>query len=350
MRSWSMRLLAPLLSILLLAPLPLRAQAVPLLAASAQVDDGPHVLWEGRKARVLRWRQGKPEEAPLPGSFLLNLDGLPPLQLDAEPPARQQAAFPLPRSIAALSDIHGNYPAMVTLLVNQGILSRDLRWTFGAGHLVVAGDMVDRGAQVTEIFWLLRSLERQSRAAGGGVHVLLGNHELMDMKGDLRYLNAKYRALPLATPFLLGPDTEAGRWLRSLPVMVRLGDVLFVHGGVSPRLSEAFPDLESVNAAAGNALPKAKKALLGEDGPLWYRGQVLEPRDTPAQVEASLRPFKARTLVVGHTTLTHVTAIQPGRVYAIDAGLSDGRPGELWIQVDGKRWRGLADGTRVPLE
>jgi hypothetical protein len=54
--------------------------------------------------------------------------------------------------------------------------------------------------------------------------------------------------------------------------------------------------------------------------------------------------------VVGHTTVKQVTAIRPGQVYLIDAGLSEGRPGELWIQADGKRWRGLADGKRVPLD
>lgn len=343
-----MRLLAPFLAILLLAPL--QAQAPPLLAASAQVDDGPHVVWEGRKARVLRWRQGKPEETVLPASGLLALDGLPPLQLDPEPAPLQPAVFPLPAKIAAISDIHGNYAAMTTLLVNQGILAKDLTWAFGKGHLLVLGDTVDRGAQVTEIFWLLRSLERQARDAGGRVHVLLGNHEVMNMKGDIRYLNAKYRALPLTAAYLLGPDTEAGRWVRSHPVMVRLGDVLFVHGGVSPRLADAFPTLEAVNAASRDVLPAIKKTLLGGAGPLWYRGMVVDPVDSAAVVEASLRPYQARTVVVGHTTVKQVTAIRPGQVYLIDAGLSEGRPGELWIQTDGKRWRGLADGTRVPLE
>ncbi|BDU73619.1 metallophosphoesterase [Mesoterricola silvestris] len=343
-----MRRLAPVLAILLLAPL--RAQVPPPLPAAAQVDDGPHVVWEGRGARVLRWRQGRPEETALPADFRLELDGLPPLTLDPAPAPQQPAAFPLPARIAAISDIHGNYAAMTALLVKQGILAKNLAWAFGKGHLVVLGDTVDRGPQVTEAFWLLRSLERQARDAGGGVHVLLGNHEVMDMKGDLRYLNAKYRALPLSTPYLLGPDTEAGRWLRSLPVMVRFGDLLFVHGGVSPRLGEAFPSLEALNAAARDAMPRPKKTLLGGDGPLWYRGMVQDPVDPAAVVEASLRPYGARTVVVGHTTVKQVTVIRPGQVYLIDAGLSEGRPGELWLQVDGKRWRGLADGTRVPLD
>ncbi len=342
-----MRLLAPFLALLLLAPV--QAQVPPLLPAAAPVDEGPHVVWEGRKARVLRWRQGKPEEKALPESGLLALDGLPPLQLDPGPAPRHPAVFPLPARIAAISDIHGNYAAMTALLVKQGILTKDLAWAFGTGHLLVIGDTVDRGAQVTESVWLLRSLEAQAQAAGGRVHVLLGNHEIMNMKGDVRYLNAKYLALPYRTPYLMGPDTEMGRWLRSLPVMVRLGDILFVHGGVSPRLGESYPTLESVNAAAWDSLPSVKKLLLGSSGPLWYRGMVQAPVDTAAMVEASLRPYQARTVVVGHTTVKEVTAIRPGQVYLIDAGLSEGRPGELWIQTDGKRWRGLADGTRVPL-
>jgi hypothetical protein len=233
-------------------------------------------------------------------------------------------------------------------------MSKERRWTFGKGHLVVVGDMVDRGPWVTEVLWLVRSLERQAREAGGGVHALLGNHETMIMKGDVRYVNAKYRALPYTVPYLFGPDSEQGRWLRSLPVMVRLGDVLFTHGGISPRFAATFPDLGAVNAAAREGLPTVKATLLGGEGPLWYRGLIpgfaKGAPPTPEEIDAALRTYGARTLVVGHTTRDHVTALHGGRVYAIDSGIDEGRPGELWLQIDGRRFLARADGTRTPLE
>lgn len=350
-----MRFLASLLAVLLLAPAALPAlPPPPVQTAPALQDDGPYVLWEGRKAKVLRWRQGRMEETSLGAPYLLDLAGLPPLRLDPAAPEPARAIFPLPRTLAAVSDVHGNYQGFLALLQGQGIIGRNLRWTFGKGHLVVAGDVFDRGPQVTEALWLLRSLERQARDVGGGVHVLLGNHEVMALKGDLRYLNAKYRALPYAIPWLYGPGTELGRWLRSLPVMVRLGDILFMHGGASPDFAASHGDLLAVNAAAGRELLGETGPVLGDGGPLWYRGLVPGatggPEPTEDAIGAMLRTYRATTLVVGHTTLDRITAFHGARVYVIDAGLKDGHPGELWIQKDGKRFRGLADGTRLELE
>jgi len=340
-----MRPFAPLLTILLVATFQLSAQA-------ALADDGPYVLWEGTHAKVLRFHEGKPRETALAAPYHLELEGLPPLRLDPAPRAAAQAQFPQARKLAAVSDVHGNFAGLVKLLAAQGVIGKDLRWTFGQGRLMVVGDMFDRGAQVTEVLWLVRSLEDQARAAGGGVHALLGNHEAMVLQGDLRYANAKYRSLPYNLPWLFSPDTELGRWLRSLPVMARVGDVLFTHGGPSPAFAAAHGDLQAVNAAARLELAGAKGEVLDDGGPLWYRG--LEPagrghQATDGEVDAILGAYKAKAIVVGHTTLERVTPFHGARVYGIDAGLMEDRPGELWMQLDGKRFRGLADGTRVSL-
>ena len=356
-----MRFLALLVAVLFLAPLHLQAWAPPAVQALPQAvqalpslqQDGPYVLWEGRKAKVLRAHDGQVEESALPAPYRLDLPGLPALRLDPAPPKAARAVFPLPRAIAAVSDVHGNCAGLAQLLAAQGIIGRDLRWTFGKGHLVVVGDVFDRGAQVTEALWLLRSLQQQAREAGGMVHVLLGNHEVMALKGDLRYLNAKYKALPYTTPELYNPESENGRWLRSLPVMARLGDLLFVHGGPSPEFAAAHPDLHAVNAACRQELLGTTGPMLGDQGPLWYRGLVPGAAKGPEPSEEALgtllKTYRCRTLVVGHTTLDQITAFHGARVYGIDAGLKDGKPGELWLQVNGKRFRGLADGTRVPL-
>ncbi|HLO65797.1 MAG TPA: metallophosphoesterase [Holophaga sp.] len=347
-----MRARALLLPLLLL-PL-LGAQAPPpALPAAAQVDDGPHVLWEAGKGRVLRWRQGKPEEAPLPPTGLLELEGLPPLRLSPVPPPPARAVFPAVASLAAISDIHGRRDAMAALLKAQGIIDAKGAWAFGKGHLVVAGDLVDYGSQVTETVWMVRSLAAQAEAQGGAVHVLLGNHEVMDMRGDLRYLHPKYRALPLTTPFLMGPGTELGRWLRSLPAMIRIGDVLFTHGGPSAAFAQEHPGVDHVNALLRAELDGPRGAVTGGGGPQWYRGLVpgFSRKDaTPAEVDQVLAGYGAARVVVGHTTLERVTAFFGGRVHVIDADFKEGKPGEVWLQIDGKRWRGTADGRRFPLD
>jgi hypothetical protein len=328
----------------------LSALLVPaLLAQTPLQEDGPYVLWEGRTAKVLRVVQGHSEDKALPQDRRLELPGLPPLRLDPALPKPAPDEVPMPPRLAAVSDAHGHFDSLTALLRSQGILGPGLTWAFGRGRLVVAGDCFDRGPQVTEILWFLRSLEVQARKAGGGVHVLLGNHEAMVLSGDLRYLNPKYQALPWRVPWLYGPDSEQGRWLRSLPVLLRVGDVLFAHGGVSPAFAAAHPDLKAVNREARAELGHGGGTILGPEGPLWYRGLAEDSGPAAADLAAVLATYGVRRIVVGHTTQTRITPRLGGLVTLIDAGLKDDQPGEVWIQEGGKRYRGLRDGSRVPL-
>ncbi|REP65040.1 metallophosphoesterase, partial [Mycobacterium tuberculosis] len=78
------------------------------------------------------------------------------------------------------------------------------------------------------------SLQQQAAAAGGAVHFVLGNHETMVLYNDLRYVNPKYlksaQLLGRSYPALYGPDSTIGQWLRTRPVLLRIGDTLFLHG------------------------------------------------------------------------------------------------------------------------
>ena len=359
-----MRFLAPLLTILLLGSAalagqgPVAAGPVVSVPVAAALEDGPYVLWDGPRARVLRVRQGQLETTELGPDRRLVLDGLPALTLESAPPVPAPAVFPRPQRLAAVSDVHGNLTGLIKLLTAQGLLAGDRRWAFGAGHLVVLGDTLDRGPQATEALWFLRSLQAQARAAGGRVHVLLGNHEVMVLRGDLAYLHPKYRALRKVLgqdqTSLYGPQSEQGRWLRSLPVVVALGDLLFVHGGLSPALARAGSSLEVLNAQFRKDLDgSGRSPLLGPEGPIWYRGllngQGHRAEATDLEVTAILAAFHATTLVVGHTTVDRITAFRQGRVLAVDAGLHLGKPGELLLWDNGTLYRGLADGNRLPL-
>ncbi|HLO67643.1 MAG TPA: metallophosphoesterase, partial [Holophaga sp.] len=262
--------------------------------------------------------------------------------------------WPAPARIAAVSDVHGRLDALLRLLAAHGIVDGSRRWTFGTGHLVIDGDVFDKGAQVTAILWLIRSLEAQAQAAGGRVHLVMGNHESMSLRGNLRSLHPAYQAMGWRPQELFGPGSEQGRWLRTRPVLLRLGDTLFVHAGVCPALLEAELPVAACNARFSRALDLEKKdLLLSKQGPIWYRGLLPlggAADATPAQVEALLGAFGVKRIVAGHQVLDRVRAFHGGRVFGIDAGMERGRPGELWIWDGGRPWRGLADGTRIPLD
>ena len=354
MRSWSVLRALTLLALLVL---PAWTWAV----AAAQ-DDGPYVLWEGREAKVLRLREGRLQQEKLLPPYRLELPGVStdPLRLDPAPSRPARATFPEPERILAVSDVHGAFDALVKLLIAQGVVNEELRWRFGRGHLVVVGDVFDRRDKVTEILWFLRSLEGAAERAGGRVHLVLGNHEAMVLRGDLRYLNPKYQALAKIEGVgtlsqLYGRDSELGRWIRNRPALLRLGRFLFIHGGPSPDLAKRGSSLESLNAAVRRGLdaegPDPELDFLyGPLGPIWYRGLIPgadRARECPPDaIGPLLKAFGASSVVVGHSTLERASAFHGGQVYGIDAGFKDGKPGEAWIFEKGKILRGLADGRR----
>ena len=276
--------------------------------------------------------------------------------------------------LLVLADTHGEYAILVAFLKAQGVIDAQLRWTFGNGHLAVAGDMLDRGAHQIEILWLLYKLEAEARAAGGRLHVLIGNHEALVLRGDRRYLNPRYPEVASrlgVTDYaqLLGPDTVLGVWLRSHPAMLKLGDLLIVHGGVSPRLTESSLDLDAVNAIVRRYLdvPYAVKPpdgslealVLGENGPLWYRGyfpmRESSPTATDAAVTASLDRFDVSRILVGHTVVERVSALYGGTDIAVQVypheDEATGQPIlEGALRLDGVWFRATAQGERLPLD
>jgi len=339
----------------------LRLLALLLACFSLQAQDGPYVQWRGSQAQIFSIEDGKLVTRTARAPFDLPLPDAPPIRLTGKPIAPEAAVFPAPEKIVAVSDIHGHFDDLLALLKVHGVVNDRLRWAFGKGHLVIAGDVMDRGDQVTQAFWFIRGLEIQAKRAGGRVHMLLGNHENMVAAGDLRYTNPLYANAPEGMPGLMeryGPDGEFGRWLRAKPALLKLGPFLFLHGGVSPELEARKFTLATVNATLrahfgelGGAGADEASFLLGPQGPLWFRGLIPgeEGEVTDAQVDDLLAYFGVRAIVVGHTTEGSVEALHGGKVFAIDAGLKEGR-GEVWIWERGKAYRGLKDGQRLPLD
>ena len=264
--------------------------------------------------------------------------------------------------IVAVSDIHGQYGLLVRLLRANGIINASDGWAAGNTHMVVAGDVMDRGERVTEALWLLLDLQRQARRTGGDVHFLLGNHETMVLGGDLRYVNPKYavvaRLLGRSVPGLYAQDSVLGEWLRARPVLLKLGDTLFLHGGIAPDEVELALRIDQTNAAYRASLGKPKSEVRadpasarlydGKQSPIWYRG-YFDGRMTPEDVRALTGRLGVARIVVGHTTQKHVSSLHGGRIIAIDGGIKNGESGELLFIEAGKLSRGLLDGRRAPL-
>jgi hypothetical protein len=310
--------------------------------------------------------------------------------------------------IVAVGDLHGDYDAWIDIARAAGLVDTKNRWAGGRTILVQAGDIVDRGPDSLKIIRHLRKLEKEAAKAGGRVIVLLGNHEAMNATGDLRYVDegeyaafkdehsealrqavwdangklfianyklkypqmsdkdihaAWFNSMPLGMlehQRAWAPDGELGRWAAGLPAVVKLGDTLFVHGGLSAGYANI--PIDEINrrvSAALKARETAPTSILNDPlGPLWYRGLITrggvfeqeiaaaavvagtmpQPRPPIAEeLDLVLKGFGASRLVIGHTpSLQGIAISHDGKLVRIDTGNSRYYKGQpSWLEING---------------
>ncbi len=267
-------------------------------------------------------------------------------------------------SIGIITDIHGEYGIYLNLMHSMGIIDANLNWSFGKGHLVILGDVFDRGNMVTEVFWHIFGLEKQAEKAGGKVHFLLGNHEFMVLGKDLRYINEKYRIVEsiMDTTYcsLYSDSTVIGRWLRSKPVMITINDILFVHAGISADLVQRNLTVAEINQKFSNEiLAKDIKQIysneelefLNEDlGPIWYRGYFQDSTLNECRVDSILNFYSKRHIVIGHTANKEIRSFYGTKILGADTGIMYKQNGEMLIYKNGSFYRGLPSGKRIRLQ
>ncbi len=337
------------------------------------IVDGPHVFWREDGAEAWSFGDGEVRRqrlAPRDDGHVLQLNGSPEgtVRVTPAPPAVPDWSYSAPGKLLAVSDLEGNHDALRAFLAGNGVIDEDGHWAFGDGHLLFNGDTFDRGAQVTETLWLVLRLEREALAAGGRVHYVLGNHEVMVMGGDLRYIHRRYRMLcrryGVRYDALYGADSHVGRWLRTRNTIIRIGRLLFVHAGYSPAVDRLQLSPGDINTAIRSTLgrSRAQATNLAESlswsrpGPLWYRGYFPEHADefgafpTDAELTAMLERHEIDHIVVGHTLVPDVGWLDRGRrLIGIDVPWAS--PGEaegLLYTADGL-WRIDARGVRREL-
>jgi len=349
------------------------------------VFDGPYVFWKDEKtAEVVTLFKGKVRRAihqNIVEPKTIGIEGLPEFErsivLDPRKPEPPKSAWPMPSRMMAISDLEGNYQNAITFLQNSKVIDAKGKWAFGDGHLVLDGDLVDRGMMVTETMWLFRRLEREARKAGGDVHYILGNHETMVMGADLRYIHPKYHFVTnrLKIPYneLYSPKSDIGRWWRSKNAVETVGDLLFIHGGYSPKLEAQKLTMDALNEKVRACLPPKTKILLAEPaalaalkveenpvqhqhGPFWYRGYFeryaagWEGLATKAQILENLGRHKAKYVVVGHTVVDHVGPVgDSGAVIGIDTKWTIKEKCEGLLAEGGKLYRVTMSGEKIEL-
>jgi len=231
-----------------------------------------------------------------------------------------QVAYTGVERVVAFADVHGAYDDLTRLLKAIGIVDNDLHWAGGRTHLVSTGDLLDRGKDSRKVMDLLMRLQGEAAAAGGQVHVTLGNHEAMNLVGNVRDVAAgELEAYAADEPagvrermraewitrngpdsgakfdqrfpvgyfghqVALAPDGQYGRWLHALPVAIMIDDTLFMHGGPSTVLSGlSLPDINQRYRAAlaeylASAAPLLAAGLVLPEDDFGQRASLAEAR------------------------------------------------------------------------
>lgn len=248
----------------------------------------------------------------------------------------QASEFEGVSKVLAIGDTHGHYSALTEFLKINQVVDEELNWIWGDGHLVFLGDVFDRGNEVTESLWFIYQLDMQAQRQGGRVHMLLGNHEVMIMINDTRYINRKYEVL--SNYFMrdyadfFGLNSGLGQWLRSRNTLVKINGNLFSHAGISPALLNRQLSIEQINQLLRDYLaedpetPSADAELINlvinADGPLWYRGFVLDDFGksdlTENCVSSILDFYKLNKMIIAHTEVKNMTSFYGGKVIVID--------------------------------
>lgn len=277
----------------------------------------------------------------------------------------EPSVFPKPQKLFVLSDIEGEFEAFRKLLHANGVIDEKYNWTFGNGHLVFAGDMFDRGRQVTECLWLVYSLEEKARKAGGYVHFILGNHEIMNLNGNLKYLNKKYTVSAYRMNFLYerlyDEQSELGRWLRTKNIIEKIGDCLFIHGGISQEIASMNLTIEQINNTARSYYSRELEVVKSKDpilfsifsqnsSPFWYRGYYKGNKSEQTDIiNNALKRFSASRIITGHSVVSDkISSHYEGKVINTDTKHAHGQSAGLLIEGNNLYSTG-ADGKRQPL-
>ncbi len=370
------------------------------------LDDGPHVFRENGKIRIVEYEFVPPRGAhwsrvfyaarrqEMAGGYRAKEQIIDAADADAlvqigrrhsslsfdflSPSKVELSRYSAPR-LAALSDIHGSVGPLRALLKAAGVVDEKLNWNWGAGRLVVAGDIADKGPGAVAAFWLLRRLEAQASASGGGVHVLLGNHDVMLLResgsDSVRFYHGRKYAVmerELSMPYgqLFRRGSVLGDWLRTRNTVVQINDLLFIHGGISRPLLDQHWSLAEINAHAREFLRQSPdqsldlqarkngELLTGYWGPYEYKGYFdtkgFREQFDESVITDTLSRYQCRGIVVGHATVSSIQAVRGGKVLAIGVKLPEtdilgSAAGELLLIEGDHCARIRADGSRLDL-
>lgn len=265
----------------------------------------------------------------------------------------EENQYEMPNKLIAISDIEGNFTGFYSFLLANEVIDKNANWVFGNGHLVLNGDFFDRGSQVTQVLWLIYSLESQAAQQGGKVHYVLGNHEIMNLYGDVSHNDFKYIEVSKRVSkqndwdkgmrYLYSEKSELGKWLRSKNIIEKIGNNIFVHGGLNVyhlRGKYTISELNNITRKYTGIAPTEENLKVSRDRPIlstvnspyWDRRLNLEWKNkimfklngidakatTQSELDSILNFYHSSRIIVGHCVVEDICTGYNNKVIKID--------------------------------
>lgn len=255
--------------------------------------------------------------------------------------------------VVVLGDIHGDFDNMIAMLRNNDIIDSRNRWRNTWDKVISVGDLIGRGHQDRRV---LEFVFEQQQARPGQWIQLLGNHEIMQLRNDWRYVvdgpTTENWATLADRQRALRRGSRLGDWLRSLPVIHQESGNIFMHAGMADSRNIGR-SIGSLNREIGRFLVDNRERQVYNDL-VWDRSLIRGAFNdgSCSTIPSILRTFRAERMFVGHTivgssSLAGSTQRTPlrmcsGSFYGVDTGISRwqrSRPANLVLDISSSSGR-----------
>ena len=249
----------------------------------------------------------------------------------------------LNKRIVAIGDIHGDYKAIINALKLTKIINKNHSWIAKNTILIQIGDILDRGGRnesykdedsELKIIFLFKKLKKQAKKVNCDVICLIGNHELMNLQGIHDYCSKlgikRFGSVKKRREFYKPGNKMAISMTTLFKAIYKVGDWVFVHGGIRSYLSKKYT-IDIINNVMNQYLlgnikledsKEFQELFLDDNSIFWYRG-FSDDKVNCSQLKKSLFNLGAKYMVVGHTPQDCINSKCHNSIWRIDTAMSE---------------------------
>lgn len=286
------------------------------------------------------------------------------------------SVLPAVNRIIVLGDIHGDMEVLKKSLMLSKLINDKDEWIGDDTVVVQVGDQIDRCRyagtdcslkQATDndegndwnILKYMTDLHAKATDKGGAVYSLVGNHELMNVQGDMRYVSyegfkefddwkphEKYEMpenIKNKRKWAFAPGNHVADFLACTRQMALIiGSNLFVHAGILPYIAKKY-SVEDLNKLLSlylwdmldeNTKKEHKDLWSGKKSPLWIRdygnmGIAKEKSENYKENKCKIFDdmkdiYKIDRIYIGHTPLMKngISSVCNEKIWLTDYGAS----------------------------